>query len=390
MRLDSSSGKSSYTFSDIYRVHSRKVAWSRVLAVRAACSNRRAFGWRTAGPYLLKLIKHSEFLESLSELGLILLLFVAGLETHMRDLSRVLNSAVRVGVLGLAFPFALGYAAGAAFGYPLAASLFIATASVATSVGITIRVLKDLGFQHRKSAKIILAAAVLDDILGLIILVIVMNVALGKVNFWELAVLSIEAVLFVAVIAYFGPRLVKKRQTFLSKLSCDFLFEISIALMLALSLLAEFIGLAAIVGAFLAGLVLSELREFTKIEDRFSSVSWFFVPFFFVLMGTYVDFSLFARPGLFFEVLVFSVVAILSKYIGAYIGALKEGKAIRSEVGIGMVPRGEVGIVVAGIALSAEAIGKDVYTSVIGMVILTTFVAPFLIKLVYSKGIGRQ
>lgn len=336
------------------------------------------------GPHLLNIIEHSQFMDSFSELGLIILLFVAGLETHLRELFEVQKSAVKVALLGLLFPFVLGYLFVLPFGYPLAENLFVATALVATSVGITVRVLRELGHSQRKSAKIILGAAVLDDILGLIVLVIVKGIALGKLNLYELVLLAIEAVLFVGSIAYFGPRLVKYRSSVVSKLPSEFLFELSVILMLGLSFLAEYIGLAAIVGAFLAGLMLSESKEFTKIHERFVTLSWFFVPFFFVLMGTYVDLKSFAKPLVLLETLVFTAAAIVSKYIGGYLGSIKEKRQTAREVGVGMIPRGEVGIVIAGIALAAGAIELNVYTSVIGMVVLTTVISPFLIKYVYG------
>ncbi len=341
------------------------------------------------GPKLLNIIGHSQFMESFSELGLIILLFVAGLKTHLHELFEVQKSAVKVAFLGLLFPFILGYLCVIPFGYPLAENLFVATALVATSVGITVRVLEELGYSTRKSVKIILGAAVLDDILGLIVLVVVKGIALGKTNFAELILLAIEAFLFVGIIGYFGPKLVRKhRPSVFSKLSPEFLFEISVVLMLALSFLAEYIGLAAIVGAFLAGLTLSDLKEFAKIQERFVSLSWFFVPFFFVLMGTYIDIEAFSKPIVLLETLVFTGVALISKYFGSYLGALEEKTQVAREVGVGMIPRGEVGIVIAGIALAAGAIDINVYTSVIGMVVMTTVLSPFLIKYVYTAGKG--
>jgi Kef-type K+ transport system membrane component KefB len=156
--------------------------------------------------------------------------------------------------------------------------------------------------------------------------------------------------------------------------------------MLTLSLLAEFIGLAAIIGAFLAGLVIADLREHTELEQQFQPLSWFFTPFFFVLMGTYIDFGAFTQPLVLVATLSFTVVAVATKYYGALLGARHEGRQIAREVGVGMIPRGEVGIVVAGVALSTGAIGDDVYSAVVVMVVLTTFIAPFLMKWVFKPG----
>jgi len=337
------------------------------------------------GPAALGLLGHSEILDALSELGVIILLFTAGLETKLGELTKVLGPGVRVGTLGVIFPFALGFALGMAVGFPVAESLFVGASMTATSVGITVRVLSDLGIKTDEVVRTILAAAVLDDILGLIVLVAVKRLALGGFNPLELSLLVLEAVAFVGFVAIAGPRVVRRRRTFLSSLSCDFLFEISVVLMLGLSILSEYIGLAAIVGAFLAGLVLSDLGEFTAIEDRFTTLGWFFVPFFFVAMGLYLDINLFARPVVLLETAALSVVAILGKLVGGYLGSRAMGRSSAIRVGVGMIPRGEVGIVVAGTALAAGAISKDVYASVIGMVLVTTIVSPFLIKAVYAK-----
>ena len=163
----------------------------------------------------------------------------------------------------------------------------------------------------------------------------------------------------------------------LSRLSSTAIFEIGIVLMLALSLLANYIGLAAIIGAFLAGLVIAELQAaHRKSEAKFTPLAWFFVPFFFVLMGTYIDFASYAKPMVLLAIAAFTAVAVVTKYAGAIWGARKEGKRIAREIGVGMIPRGEVGIVVAGIALAAGALSEDVYAAVLGMVLLTTVVEP--------------
>jgi len=155
--------------------------------------------------------------------------------------------------------------------------------------------------------------------------------------------------------------------------------------MLGLSLLAQYIGLAAIIGAFIAGLIVSEVKQHAALEDRFTPLAWFFVPFFFVLMGTYIDPASFARPLVLAAIVAFSVVAVVTKYIGSLWGARAEGPRIAREVAVGMIPRGEVGIVVAGIALAAGAVTRDVYAAVLGTVLATTVVSPYLIKAVFAR-----
>ena len=340
------------------------------------------------GPEILGLVHESEFLEALSELGVIMLLFMAGVETHVRDLYEVKVTAAKVAVLGAVLPFVTGLGVGAAFGFSRDENLFVGVALMATSVGITIRVLQDLGFHRRTSVRIILGAAVLDDILGLFALGIVGALALGEANPLELGLLGLETVVYVAGILWLGPRLVARASAALAGVSATVLFEIGVVLMLGLSLLADTIGLAAIVGAFLAGLIVAEMRQHTAVEEKFEPLAWFFVPFFFVLMGTYLDLNSLTNTTVLLEIVALSAVAIGTKYVGSLLGARSEGRRVAREVGVGMIPRGEVGIVVAGIALSTGVMSDDIYAAVIGMVLVTTIAGPFLIKLGYGSGAG--
>ena len=337
------------------------------------------------GPALLGLVHQSEFLEALGELGVILLLFTAGLDTHLEQLASAQATAAKVAVLGAALPFAAGVAGGLAFKYAVGESLFLGTALMATSVGITVRVLRDLGYQRRRSVTIILGAAVLDDVLGLIVLGLVTALALGETNTLQLVLLAAEAVLFVGGVGFLGPQIVSRFGARLARLSANTIFELGIILMLALSLLANYIGLAAIIGAFIAGLVVAELKQHTEVESKFTPLAWFFVPFFFVLMGTYIDFASFAKPVVLLAIAAFTAIAVVTKYLGAIWGARSEGKRIAREVGVGMVPRGEVGIVVAGIALAAGVVSEDAYAAVLGMVLATTVLSPYLIRAVFSR-----
>ncbi len=337
------------------------------------------------GPHLLNLIQPHETIEMLAEIGVIVLLFNAGLETHIDELFKVGKPAVATAVLGVILPFVGGFIFSKLIGWNTPESLFIGTTFVATSVGITIRVLQELGLSKRTSAKIILAAAILDDILGLIVLAVVKTVSLGTTNYLEIFILAFQAVTFVAFIAFFGTRITRKQSTFLCSTSPNFLFELSLSLMLGLAILAEWIGLAAIVGAFLAGLVLSEIREFTCIEDRFRTIGWFFVPFFFGLLGLFIDFSAFADIKNILIILALTLIALPTKFFGGYLGAIKKGKHIAREVGVGMIPRGEVGIVVAALAFQSKVIGAEIYSVIVAAVLLTTMISPFLIKAVYSK-----
>lgn len=342
------------------------------------------------GPYLLNVVKHTEFLEVLAELGVILLLFMAGLDTHMAALTRSKVSSALVAVLGAVMPFAGGLILGPIFGFDTTETLFVATALLATSVGITVRVLRDLGYERRKSVSIILGAAVLDDVLGLLVLSVVTAYALGTGNWLEFTLLVVEAIAYVVGIGLLGPRLISRLTGLASRLSATVVFEVAVVFMLGLSLLAEYIGLAAIVGAFLAGLVVAELKQHTAVEEKVEPLAWFFMPFFFVLIGSYLDLRAFADTTVLLEIFAFTAVAMVTKYYGARLGARREGRRVAREVGVGMIPRGEVGIVVAGIALASGALGDKVYAAIIGMVLITTLTSPYLIKMVYGRHAGER
>jgi Kef-type K+ transport system membrane component KefB len=328
--------------------------------------------------------------EMLMALGVILLLFTAGLGTHIRELSEVRATATAVGIVGAVLPLVVGFAAALPFDYSTVERLFVATALMATSVGITVRVLHEFGYEKRKSARIILAAAVIDDILGLFVLTLVIRLAEGQANPLELGLLVLETITFLGFFVFIGPRLVGRISTAISRISEGLFFEIAVIVMLAMAVLAEYIGLAAIVGAFLAGAVLAEVKQHHRLEERFAPLAWFFSPFFFVAVGSYIDFASFAKPPVLAAVIVFTLVAVVTKYFGSVAAAWHEGMRIANEVGVGMIPRGEVGIVVAGIALAEGAVDTDVYSAVLAMVVLTSFIAPFLIAFVYRRRGGRR
>jgi Kef-type K+ transport system membrane component KefB len=342
------------------------------------------------GPQLLGVVEHSQFMDALSELGVILLLFTAGLGTHVRELAAVKGTATAVGVLGAVLPFIVGFAVAMPFGYPTVEALFVATALMATSVGITVRVLQELGFQKRKSTRIILAAAVIDDILGLFVLTLVVGFANNKTDVVAISLLTLETIAFLGFFIFLGPPLINRISSTIARVSEGFFFEIAVIVMLAMALLAQYIGLAAIVGAFLAGVVLAEVKQHHALEERFTPLAWFFTPFFFVTVGSYIDFAAFAKAPVLAAVIAFTLVAVVTKYLGSLAGAWREGRRIANEVGVGMIPRGEVGIVVAGIALAEGVAGPDVYSAVVAMVVLTSLIAPMLITLVYGRGGDRR
>jgi Kef-type K+ transport system membrane component KefB len=258
---------------------------------------------------------------------------------------------------------------------------------VATSVGITARVLSDLGILESRVAKVILGAAVIDDILGLLVLAVVTGMGKGTISYVKIALVTLEAAGFVAFIVIIGKRLVIRiapRLNFIKSRNSEFI--LAIVFCLGLSAVASYIDLAAIVGAFMAGMILAELNIEFNFSLKFESLYDFLVPFFFVLMGSQVDLSVFTKFNLIGSALILTVFAILGKLIGCGLGALRLGWRDASLIGVGMVPRGEVGMIVASLGLGMGVISTNLYSIVIFMVIVTTLLTPpVLAKMISSR-----
>jgi Kef-type K+ transport system membrane component KefB len=338
------------------------------------------------GPSFLALVHPSELTRGLAEMGAIFLLFAIGLETKPRDLLEVGWTATLVASLGVIVPFFLGFFYLKLAGGLLVEAIFVGAALVATSVGITARVLGDLGVLDTRVARVILGAAVLDDILGMIVLAVVSSLSSGKINYVSLAVVTIEALGFTFLVVFFGSHVVRRFEPTVARLRAhNSAFILSIVLCLGLSLATVYIGMAAIIGAFLAGLALAEHSERWRLRENAHPLSEFLAPLFFVLLGAEVNLQTFLRPGLVVTLLVVSVLAILSKLLGCGLGSLRLGWKDAARVGVGMVPRGEVGLIVAAVGLQLHTISEGIYTVVVGMSIITTLFAPPVLKLVLPK-----
>lgn len=320
-------------------------------------------------------------LEVLAEIGVIFLLFTVGLETRVTDMMRVGGSALAVAVLGVVLPFGLGLALMLAVGEQTTGALFVATALVATSVGITARVLAELGQGASRTGRIILGAAVIDDILGLVILAIVSGMAGGKLSYLSIGLTVAEALAFTAFVLIVGRRAVHRISAHFAHFRISNpAFAISIALCLGLSALADYIGLAGIVGAFLAGMVLAETEEAGAIRRSVNEVAALLVPIFFVVMGAKVNLPGLLRPEILGLGLLVTLLAVIGKVVGCGLAAYRLGRTEALAIGVGMMPRGEVGIVVAGLGLTRGIINDDLYSVVILMVLLTTLLAPPLLR----------
>ena len=317
-----------------------------------------------------------------AELGVVFLLFWVGLETRLGELREVGRAAVLVGVLGVVLPLAGGFGLGAATGEDGATSLFLAAALVATSVGITSAVLIELGVLGTRASRTILGAAIVDDILAMILLAVAVGIAAeGGVDVVGILVVVALALGFVGFFALGGAKLMSSRPQLLHapRFSESPLLP-AVIICLGLAALSAQIGLAAIIGAFLAGMMVAETKEQHPIEDEVAPLYAFFPPFFFVFIGMEVDLGALADPSALLLLAAVTGVAIATKFAGAWLGARQMGSRDALVVGVGMVPRGEVGIIVAGIGRTTGVIDDELFAVIVGMSILTTLAVPPILR----------
>lgn len=334
------------------------------------------------GPSALGWLTLNEPLELLSELGAILLLFAVGLETKLVDLRKVGPTALLVGLLGVALPFVLGAGWALLSGFTTPKAMFVAAAFVATSAGITAKVLQELGALGRKEARIILGAAIIDDVLAMLLLAVVSALQTETgVDVLNLVKILAGAMGFVAVVALLGTYVMRKSSGLLdAPIDNESPLSVSFVICLALAVASAYVGLAAIIGAFLAGMVLAETPHRKDLEHDFARVSAVLVPFFFVVTGATVDVRLFASGPVLLSVLVVTLLAIVGKVVGCGLGARSLGTRGALVVGVGMVPRGEVGVIVAGLGQQAGVFPPTTYAIIVGMSLLTSVVAPPALK----------
>jgi Kef-type K+ transport system membrane component KefB len=356
----------------------------------------------------LEPIKADPFVDMLARLGVLILLFEVGLESTVGQMMRVGPSSLLVALLGVAAPFALGWGVGAWLlpeeGPYVHA--FLGATLTATSVGITARVLKDLGRSQSDESRIILGAAVIDDVLGLVILAVVTGVIAaadrgGTLAASDVAMTLGKAAAFLVGSLVLGVMFSRHLFNLASKLRArSVLLAMGLSFCFFLSWLAAKIGLAPIVGAFAAGLILEDVhyKEFKKrgehqLEELIHPISAFLVPVFFVLMGMKTDLRSFMQPGVLGLATALTVVAIIGKQVCS-LGVLKKG-IDRLSVGIGMVPRGEVGLIFANIGLALTMGGQRIvseatFSAVVVMVIVTTMVTPPALKWSMNRRRGGE
>ncbi|GIX44138.1 MAG: Na+/H+-exchanging protein [Candidatus Sumerlaea sp.] len=347
------------------------------------------------------------FITVIAEIGVILLLFEVGLEATVREMVSVGPSSLLVACLGVVAPMALGFLVGEIFlpQEPWTVHLYLGAVLAATSVGITARVLSDLGKMQLREAKIVLGAAVIDDVLGLIVLAAVQGIITAvnsgqQISLWAVAWIVVKALLFFILAIALGLAVSRKLFHWATYLrGKGILLTVTLIWCFAISYIAAKVGLAPIVGAFAAGLVLEEAtflnwegRE-EPLEKLLKPVCDFLVPVFFVHMGMKVQLAVFAQWHVLGFALALTVAAIAGKQICA-LGVLEKGLK-RMVVGLGMVPRGEVGLIVASIGAAMRTpeghsvIATDTFSAIVIMVVVTTMMTPPLLKWALSRRNGK-
>ena len=317
-------------------------------------------------------------LDVLAEIGVVLLLFSVGLETRLEDLKKVGKVAFLVGVLGVLVPFGMGSVWAHGSGFDWDKSLFVAAAFVATSAGITARVLQELNALQRVESKVILGAAVIDDILAMLLLGVVVSMqGGGGFNLSHLLMVLAGAIGFIAVVGLGGAQVMRWNSSWLEKpLAPHSPLMIVLALCLGLAYLSTLFGLAAIIGAFLAGMIASETRQQHTLEKQTMPLLALLTPFFFVVTGSKIDLHELANTDALLMLAAVTAIAIVSKLAGGWLGSLSLGKHSATIIGFGMVPRGEVGVVIASLGLAAGVFNNRIYAIIVAMSLLTAMVTP--------------
>jgi Kef-type K+ transport system membrane component KefB len=336
------------------------------------------------------LVSLDETVRHVGEIAAIVILFIAGLHITPREFLKGGAAAFTVGSIGVIVPFLVGYYAFTAFGVEALQTTLIATALTATSIAISIQVLTELGRMHTPEARLILGAAIVDDILAIAVLSVVTTMVqtgnlapnLVDITFLILKILGIFAGLLIATI-FIIPKVLHVERLWKSKGSVE---GITTASFFAAAGIAAAVGLSPIVGAFAVGMAVASTRVIKQMEDYVSKLEIIFAPLFFAIIGAQVDLR-----GININVLylagIIVAVAIATKLAGCGLPAMiflkNKSKAMR--VGIGMISRGEVGLIVAGVGVSSGVLTNDIYTTVIIMVTLTTIITPVWLKMAYRK-----
>lgn len=339
------------------------------------------------GPAVLGWIHHDEFIHIFSEIGVIVLMFIAGLETDLQQLKENWKSSLAVAVGGIILPFIGGYAAGVAVGLDMHHAMFFGLLFCATSVSISVQTLKDMNQLSTKEGTTILGAAVADDVLVVVLLAVMMSIfGEGGGDTSVALMVGLQALFFISIIAvgwFIVPRLMKLIAPF--KVT-EAVVSGAIIIGFAFAYYAEIMGVAAIIGAFAAGIAISQTSFKHEVESKIEPIAYaVFVPVFFVSIGLNVTFDGIGSQWLF--IVIISIIAVATKLIGGGLGAKLTGFSNRSSIAIGsgMVSRGEVALIIAATGLTSGLLVPEYFTSIVIMVIVTTLVTPPLLKVFFRN-----
>lgn len=336
------------------------------------------------GPALLGWVHETELVSVFSQIGVLLLMFLAGLETNLRDLNENKKSALFVALGGVLVPIVSSCIVAQYYDFSMPESIFIGLLLSATSVSISVQVLRELGWLKSKEGSALLGAAVLDDIIVVILIAIALSMFAGTDT--NIALLIGKKILFFIIIILASKWIVPKFIQIFSRFKVtETLLSAGLIICFGFAYFAEYVGIAGIIGTFFAGLAIAQTNYGHEIEKQVQPIAYgIFVPFFFVSIGLSVSFKgIGSQIGF---MIIFSIVAILSKFIGSGMGARLSGFNNRSSMGIGagMVSRGEVALILAAIGLEGGLLPVEYYTSMIIVIIVTTLVTPPLLKAIFG------
>ncbi|MGD6892073.1 cation:proton antiporter [Bacillus mobilis] len=336
------------------------------------------------GPAILGWIENSELLTQLSNVGVILLMFMAGLETDLEELNANRNSSLAVALGGILLPFVGGYVSGLVIGMEQGNAVFLGLLLCATSVSISVQTLRDLGKMKTRESTTMLGAAVFDDILVVILLAFAMSfLGTDDVN---LTMVILKKVVFFASIILIGWKGVPAIMRWLSPLRVsESIVSAALIICFSFAYFGELLGIAGIIGAFAAGIAISQTNYKHEVEKKVEPIAYaMFVPVFFVSIGMNITFDGIGNQIWF--ILALTVIAVLTKLIGCGLGARMTGFDAKSSaiIGSGMVSRGEVALIIAGTGLSSGLLAQDYFTAIVIVVILTTMITPPMLKYTFG------
>ncbi|MBW3493268.1 cation:proton antiporter [Bacillus sp. FDAARGOS_1420] len=336
------------------------------------------------GPAIFGWIENSELLTQLSNVGVILLMFMAGLETDLEELNANRNSSLAVALGGIVLPFVGGYVAGLVVGMEQGNAVFLGLLLCATSVSISVQTLRDLGKMKTRESTTMLGAAVFDDILVVILLAFAMSfLGTDDVN---LTMIILKKVVFFASIILIGWKGVPAIMRWLSPLRVsESIVSAALIICFSFAYFGELLGIAGIIGAFAAGIAISQTNYKHEVEKKVEPIAYaMFVPVFFVSIGMNITFDGIGDQIWF--ILALTVIAVLTKLIGCGLGARMTGFDAKSSaiIGAGMVSRGEVALIIAGTGLSSGLLAQDYFTAIVIVVILTTMITPPMLKYTFG------